>query len=272
MIFVNQRLITLSLYPPGRSTHSIGAGSDSFYEYLLKTSLLFNETDFRSRMRFAHAVSAILNNMTKYNGDNLPFLFSGGSLSDMMEELSCFFPGTLALAVLSPEMLLTRHQRRTYAVFAKALTHTCRNAFAKSKSGLAPDEFVFPGYLPFKNEYLLRPETFESYYYLWTLTHDPKYRDWAWDAVLAINSSCRTKYGFSEITVVNQPRISSGTMPSYFLAETLKYLYLIFLPDDEAEKWGPKHFIYNTEAHLLLRDKAEMEKLKRMYEARNRGG
>ena len=31
--------------------------------------------------------------------------------------------------------------------------------------------------------YLLRPETVETYYYLWRLTHDQKYRDWGWEVV-----------------------------------------------------------------------------------------
>ena len=31
--------------------------------------------------------------------------------------------------------------------------------------------------------YILRPETFESYFIMWRLTHDQKYRDWGWEAV-----------------------------------------------------------------------------------------
>lgn len=31
--------------------------------------------------------------------------------------------------------------------------------------------------------YILRPEVIESYMYMWRLTHDPKYRDWGWEAV-----------------------------------------------------------------------------------------
>lgn len=31
--------------------------------------------------------------------------------------------------------------------------------------------------------YILRPETFESYFIMWRLTHDQKYRDWGWDAI-----------------------------------------------------------------------------------------
>ena len=31
--------------------------------------------------------------------------------------------------------------------------------------------------------YLLRPETVETYFYLWRLTHDQRYRDWGWEVV-----------------------------------------------------------------------------------------
>lgn len=31
--------------------------------------------------------------------------------------------------------------------------------------------------------YILRPETFESYFVMWRLTHDKKYREWGWDAI-----------------------------------------------------------------------------------------
>ena len=31
--------------------------------------------------------------------------------------------------------------------------------------------------------YLLRPETVETYFYLWRLTKDQRYRDWGWEVV-----------------------------------------------------------------------------------------
>ena len=31
--------------------------------------------------------------------------------------------------------------------------------------------------------YILRPETIESYFVMWRLTHDQKYRDWGWEAI-----------------------------------------------------------------------------------------
>ena len=30
--------------------------------------------------------------------------------------------------------------------------------------------------------YILRPEVIESYFVLWRVTKDPKYREWGWEA------------------------------------------------------------------------------------------
>lgn len=97
--------------------------------------------------------------------------------------------------------------------------------------------------------YILRPETIESYFYLWRLTHDPKYRDWAWEAALAIEKHCKVENGYSGIKNVydiNGPK--DDVQQSFFLAETLKYLYLIFSNDDllPFDQW-----VFNTEAHPL---------------------
>lgn len=71
--------------------------------------------------------------------------------------------------------------------------------------------------------YILRPETIESYFILWRLTHDQKYRDWAWDAVEAIERYCRTDSGFSGIQNVYSiyPQ-KNDVQESFFLAEVLK--------------------------------------------------
>lgn len=71
--------------------------------------------------------------------------------------------------------------------------------------------------------YILRPETFESYFILWRLTHDQKYRDWAWDAVLALEKYCRTPNGYTGIKNVYmaEPQ-KDDVQQSFFLAEALK--------------------------------------------------
>lgn len=71
--------------------------------------------------------------------------------------------------------------------------------------------------------YALRPETFESYFVLWRLTKDQKYRDWAWDAIEAIENYCRTPSGYSGIRDVysDDPQMDD-IQQSYFIAEVLK--------------------------------------------------
>ncbi|KAF9529051.1 glycoside hydrolase family 47 protein [Crepidotus variabilis] len=97
--------------------------------------------------------------------------------------------------------------------------------------------------------YLLRPETVESLYILWRLTGQAKYREWAWNIFEAIEKVAKTESGYTHIVHVDiDPPKRGDIMPSFFLAETLKYLYLIFLDDDPLplDKW-----VFNTEAHPL---------------------
>jgi mannosyl-oligosaccharide alpha-1,2-mannosidase len=52
--------------------------------------------------------------------------------------------------------------------------------------------------------------------------------------------------GLKDVTVV--PPVNDNTMQSFWLAETLKYLWLLFAPDDviSLDEW-----VLNTEAHPL---------------------
>lgn len=53
---------------------------------------------------------------------------------------------------------------------------------------LGPEAFKFDSGLEAvavrQNEkyYILRPEVIETYWYMWRFTHDPKYRQWGWEA------------------------------------------------------------------------------------------
>jgi mannosyl-oligosaccharide alpha-1,2-mannosidase len=63
------------------------------------------------------------------------------------------------------------------------------------------------------------------------MTKDPMYRDWAWDAAMAIEKHCKTDTGYAGIRDVNAvPVEKDDVQQSFFFAETLKYLYLIFSP------------------------------------------
>ena len=58
----------------------------------------------------------------------------------------------------------------------------------------------------------------------------------------------RTDDAFTVLTSVDS-MAKGDLMPSYFLAETLKYLYLIFAPDDAVDR----DVVFTTEAHPLRR-------------------
>lgn len=102
-------------------------------------------------------------------------------------------------------------------------------------------------YVHQKTTYLLRPETVESFYILWKTTRHERWREYGWSVFEAIEKHSRTQYGYASISQVDTlPAPLKNEMPSYFLAETLKYLYLLFIDDDvlPLQDW-----VFNTEAH-----------------------
>ena len=95
-----------------------------------------------------------------------------------------------------------------------------------------------------------RPETVESLFLMYRLTKDKKYRDWGWKIFKAFDSNMKVEGGYSGISSVNMsppPRINK--MESFFLAETLKYLFLLF--GDNNSVASLDEWVFNTEAHLL---------------------
>ena len=97
--------------------------------------------------------------------------------------------------------------------------------------------------------YPLRPEIIESAYYLWRATKDPRYREMGRVFFDALVAHCRTDAGYTTLkSVVTMEK--GDLMPSYFLSETLKYLYLLFAPDAALDF---QHVVFNTEAHPLRR-------------------
>jgi mannosyl-oligosaccharide alpha-1,2-mannosidase len=100
--------------------------------------------------------------------------------------------------------------------------------------------------------YILRPETIESLYYAYRVTGDSKYQDLAWVAFNHIRVACRVGSGYGglvDVTAEDSGNINQ--MQSFWLAETIKYLYLIFAEDSavQVQVDGPNEFVYNTEAH-----------------------
>ncbi|KAH7085551.1 glycosyl hydrolase family 47-domain-containing protein [Paraphoma chrysanthemicola] len=99
--------------------------------------------------------------------------------------------------------------------------------------------------------YILRPEAIESVWYMYRITGDNHWREVGWRMFLAVDQHTSTKYGNSAVDDVTKlsPTLNDE-MESFWLAETLKYFYLLFESEDviSLDDW-----VLNTEAHPFQR-------------------
>ncbi|CAG8110868.1 unnamed protein product [Penicillium salamii] len=112
-----------------------------------------------------------------------------------------------------------------------------------------------PGVTEIKDpNYKLRPEALESVFIMYRITGDKKLLDTAWRMFQHIDKATRTKYGHSTIKDIrhSKPRFEDK-MESFWLAETLKYLYLIF---SEPDHISLDEYVLSTEAHPFRRPDA----------------
>ncbi|XP_010499520.1 PREDICTED: mannosyl-oligosaccharide 1,2-alpha-mannosidase MNS3 [Camelina sativa] len=204
---------------------------------------------------------------------------SKGEFSPKMDHLVCFLPGTLALGAtkgLTKEQALKENllsfEDLENLKLAEDLAKTCFEMYEVTATGLAPEIAYFH-----TNEYsedglqggnkssmyendiiikhadrhnLLRPETVESLFVLYRITKDTKYRDQGWQIFEAFEKYTKVKSGgytsLDDVTEV--PPHRRDKMETFFLGETLKYLYLLFGDDSVIPL---DKFVFNTEAHPL---------------------
>ncbi|KAI5867139.1 glycoside hydrolase family 47 protein [Durotheca rogersii] len=99
--------------------------------------------------------------------------------------------------------------------------------------------------------YILRPEAIESVFMMYRLTGNSRYMDKAWAMFEAIEKRTRTPYASAALGDVTADRpMQVDSMESFWLAETLKYFYLIF---GDWELANLDEWVLNTEAHPLRR-------------------
>lgn len=88
---------------------------------------------------------------------------------------------------------------------------------------------------------------------MYRITGDPKWREAGWRMFQAVDKHTATLYGNSAIDDVTRPEPTlNDEMESFWLAETLKYFYLLFAEEDviSLDDW-----VLNTEAHPFKRPK-----------------
>lgn len=213
----------------------VSGGIDSYYEYLLKSWLLFGDKDCK-RM-WETSVAAV----NKYLADDAPTGFwyghvnmnTGARTARDFGALDAYFPGELALSGD-----LNRAQRLEDSAYKMWTTF-----------GIEPEEINYTTMKITYNGYPLRPEIIESAFYLHRLTGDPRYLAVGRTFFDSLVKYCRTDVAYAALSNV-ETKEKTDSMESFFFAEVLKYLYLLFSPP---EKLDLSKVVLNTEAHPMQR-------------------
>ncbi|KAI8926322.1 glycoside hydrolase [Entophlyctis helioformis] len=229
--------------------YSLAGESDSFYEYLLK--LFISTGEKRYLDRFHEAGQAIDQYLVKRSEDGTRAFLSHVYAdlrpgANTFHHLSCFAGGMFALGgAVDPSSPRSDKWKQLGA----SITESCYGSYASSNSGLGGEQVDGTSLRPLTESYYLRPEVVESLFYMWRLTHDIKYRTWGWSIVEALESRCRGAAGFHGLSGTSAANGGGhDRQESFFLAETLKYLFLLFSDDDTVPIEG---YVFNTEAHVL---------------------
>jgi len=219
-----------------RRSHISGA-IDSYYEYLLKAAIMFEDAEFMKMWK--DGVAAV----NEYLADDkegelwygLADMNTGRIERTMFGSLDAFFPAVLALAGD-----LDRARRLQGSCYKLWFHH-----------GIEPERIDYSDMSLVSPGYYLRPENIESNYYLYKLTGDELYLLRAVTYLDTLKQNCRVEAGYASLkNVVSGEKLDE--MPSYFLSETLKYLYLTFAPDNIIDIGKT---IFTTEAHPLKKSR-----------------
>jgi mannosidase alpha-like ER degradation enhancer 2 len=213
----------------------VSGGIDSYYEYLLKASILFGDKDCERMWRQSIA------SLNQYVADDAASglwyghvdMLTGKRGATEFGALDAFFPAVLALSGD-----LNRAQR---------LLDSCYKMW--NVYGIEPEVFNYSTMKGTEFGYQLRPEIIESTYYVYFFTGNSRYLQMGQTYFDALVKNCRTETGYAALGSVETME-KRDAMESFFLAETLKYLYLLYAPKSTLDLHA---VVFNTEAHPLRR-------------------
>ncbi|KAF7169850.1 hypothetical protein CNMCM5623_002449 [Aspergillus felis] len=245
----------------------LGSRGDSYYEYLIKQYLQTSGQEPIYREMWEEALAGIQKHLvTSTKHSKLQFI------AELPQGIGS-----------SPDAWMEfNSQKEQQMQLARELTKTCWAMYAVTESGLSPEIVWFEvdeaNFRPssassprplsrndensWKRDFIIkpldahnlqRPETVESLFLMYRVTNDPIYRKWGWKIFKAfqkhtIVSGSQGYTSLQDVTKVSPPQ--RDNMESFWLAETLKYLYLLFSPK---EFLPLSEVVFNTEAHVLPR-------------------
>jgi mannosyl-oligosaccharide alpha-1,2-mannosidase len=245
----------------------LGAMADSAYEYLPKMHQLLNgvgpeAAQYHKMYEYAMTTATTHTMFRPVVEDKADILIASanvdGKRSDKGQHLVCFAGGMLALGG-------RLFGNGSHIDIGRKLSDGCAWTYKHSPNGIMPEVFSMAacptwaeceytaqsGPTPFSNiddgRYILRPEAIESIFYMYRITGERKYQDIAWDMFQAIDNNTRTEFANAALSdVMKTPTEKYDSMESFWLAETLKYFYLIF---SDHNTISLDDFVFNTEAH-----------------------
>ena len=227
----------------------IGSNSDSFYEYLAKASFLwFEQDDFW--LQFVATYDAVHEHLKV--GDWYADADWKHNQRQIFESLMAFYPG---LQVLLGEMGPAARTLNSFFVVRQLL-------------GFLPERFHWGNWrVDFGGgKHPLRPELLESAYYMHMATKNPETGFSGWQiasamSLLKLHQLARTHCGYASLNDVKPTTTGSmageslhgvrhlNEMPSFFLSETLKYLFLTFEDENLLHRDIDHEWVFTTEAH-----------------------
>ncbi|KAJ7509097.1 seven-hairpin glycosidase [Mycena galericulata] len=252
-----------------------GAGSDSYFEYLLKYARYTNTDNKIFLNTWKTAVDSSIQNLlrtsTVGNYSYLADVDNAGNICHVGSHLACFHAGNWLLGGK-----LLQNQTITYIYGAQ-------NTYASTATGIGPETFAFVssdgdfsggnlistaqqafynkhGFYITGNVYIQRPEVLESNFYAWRITGDTKYLDRAAATIESFNKFLRIPgfkhkgipdefAGLQDVDIAD-PSLDNkyDETESFWFAEVLKYLYLTF---DNPARISLDDYVFNTECHPL---------------------
>ncbi|MFA8433903.1 MAG: glycoside hydrolase family 47 protein [Marinifilaceae bacterium] len=206
---------------------------DSYYEYLLKAWLLFGDAECKEMWEMS--IKGINKHLAQeYDGDlwyGHVDMHTGARTHSHFGALEASFPSVLALGGDLRQ--------------AQKLEESCRRIW--KLYGVEPEQIDYRSKEVVWGHYFLRPGNLESAYYLYQYTRDEKYLKVGQEYFESLIQNCRTEVGYSELSdIVSKEK--NDILQSFFFAETMKYLYLLFAPK---ETLNFREVIFNSEAHPI---------------------
>ncbi|MCK9401290.1 MAG: glycoside hydrolase family 47 protein [Bacteroidales bacterium] len=215
------------------SISHIGCCIDSYYEYLYKSWLLFKDKEIKniwdqSIVSIQTYIADEVDTALWYGTVDME---TGEKVNSVVTLYDAFFPALLALS--GDLERAARYQDSWNSVW--------------KQYGLEPMVYDYRKKEILNASYDLNPEIIESAYYLYYFTGDTIYKEMASQYFSDLMMYCRTEVAFTCIKDVTTKE-QKDHMETFFLAETMKYLYLVFTAPEDI---NPDDCVFSTEAHLF---------------------